>query len=843
MSDAPGTEVATSPIPDELTRRDQWLLWDSRNHRPRQPHWDGDHAISWSDPADWRTFGEVVQRTDQRDEWGLGYVCAAENDDHARGIYAVIDIDNAVDDQGDPKAWVPSLAPFVDRDAYVEWSPSGTGLHIPVAGFDRPGWWSDSQIDDHEGIDVLDNKFCTFTGATLDRAGETVVDYGDWLDEWLADAYEALTGETAPPRASGGGPGLDAFGGESGDYDGEEWLTEEAVADALDHIDPDVAYATWRNIGFALADHFAQATARRLFESWSRRGTKWDSEAERQAEQIIEGADDAGAGDVTIATVVHHAKQGGWEPDPPEREPSWQELVAANSPEFDGAEEVPDDLFAQRRQRADGGAVTAESGGESAPTGGGDGGDGGGGGEDDADPWAAVYRQYAAADNADERLPARYEAANLLADESDWRTIEENDTLWKYDPETGIYRMNGVPELRERLEAQLREQFRAHEQSEIERKIRARTTVREQQMGGPDHLICAENCVLEVYPDEISVQDHSPDHEFVGRVQTEFDPEAECPRFREFLDESVERGSDKQKLQEFAGYTLLHWGLPFHKALFLVGPTASGKSTFLDTVRTMLGDDAVSSLTPQQMTSERFGGAELYGSWANIRNDIPAELIENTGQFKELVAGDPVKAEEKFKDPFMFEPTAKHMFSANELPEASTDDRAFYRRILLVAFPFETPRDERDPRLDDKLQAEHAGVLNWALDGLQRLLRNDGFTADREPWQTEQTWEKWSNSAARFAQACLEDDDEPLPTREIWETYLAYCEEEGIPSKSRQAQLTKALKLEGYEAGREYIAGERHRVILGVTLTGRGQELRDRDDDGGGQPTGLDEHR
>jgi len=709
MSDAPGTEVATSPIPDELTRRDQWLLWDSRNHRPRQPHWDGDHAISWSDPADWRTFGEVVQRTDQRDEWGLGYVCAAENDDHARGIYAVIDIDNAVDDQGDPKAWVPSLAPFVDRDAYVEWSPSGTGLHIPVAGFDRPGWWSDSQIDDHEGIDVLDNKFCTFTGATLDRAGETVVDYGDWLDEWLADAYEA---------------------------------------------------------------------------------------------------------------VVHHAKQGGWEPDPPEREPSWQELVAANSPEFDGAEEVPDDLFAQRRQRADGGAVTAESGGESAPTGGGDGGDGGGGGEDAAAPWAAVYRQYAAADNADERLPARYEAANLLADESDWRTIEENDTLWKYDPETGIYRMNGVPELRERLEAQLREQFRAHEQSEIERKIRARTTVREQQMGGPDHLICAENCVLEVYPDEISVQDHSPDHEFVGRVQTEFDPEAECPRFREFLDESVERGSDKQKLQEFAG-----------------------KSTFLDTVRTMLGDDAVSSLTPQQMTSERFGGAELYGSWANIRNDIPAELIENTGQFKELVAGDPVKAEEKFKDPFMFEPTAKHMFSANELPEASTDDRAFYRRILLVAFPFETPRDERDPRLDDKLQAEHAGVLNWALDGLQRLLRNDGFTADREPWQTEQTWEKWSNSAARFAQACLEDDDEPLPTREIWETYLAYCEEEGIPSKSRQAQLTKALKLEGYEAGREYIAGERHRVILGVTLTGRGQELRDRDDDGGGQPTGLDEHR
>ena len=452
--------------------------------------------------------------------------------------------------------------------------------------------------------------------------------------------------------------------------------------------------------------------------------------------------------------------------------------------------------------------------------------------------WHDIRLAYAAADNADDRLAPRYDASRRLMDESHWRTIEESDSLWAYDEETGIFRANGEAKLRTRLDQKLEQQYRANEQRELAEKIRARTVIPEEEMGGPAHHVCCANGVLELYPDEITLHEHSPEFEFIGRLRTEYDPDAECPRFRQFLNESIPNETDKQKLQEFAGYTLLHWALPYHKALFLVGPTASGKSTFLDTIRTMLGEDAVSSLTPQEMSSERFSGAELYGSWANIRNDIPNEIIENTGKFKELVAGDPIKAEEKYQDPFRFEPTAKHMFSTNELPAASTDDRAFYRRILLVAFPKETPREERDKHLDDKLQAEHPGILNWALDGLQRLMKQDAFTGDRRPWETEETWEKWSDSAKRFDQLCLEEDGgSSLPTSEVWQAYLAFCEDEGIPAKSRQAQLTKALKSRGYGTDRAYIDGTRQRVLTGVAFTSRGEQYRDEDgSDGGGSP-------
>jgi len=310
----------------------------------------------------------------------------------------------------------------------------------------------------------------------------------------------------------------------------------------------------------------------------------------------------------------------------------------------------------------------------------------------------------------------------------------------------------------------------------------------------------------------------------MSRLGCAFDPDAECPRWRAFLQEVVDSDTDRQKLQEFAGYFLHHWEMPYHKALFLVGPTASGKSTFLDTVNAMLGDGTAASLTPQQMTSERFGGAELFNKWANIRNDIPAETVENTGAFKEIIGGDPIKAEEKYQDPFMFRPTAKHAFSANQLPDANTDDEAFFRRILLVPFPETVPKAERDPMLDEKLQDELPGVLNWALEGLQRLLANGGFTGDRSPGRTRETWEKWGNSVDRFRKVALETGDESVPKSKVYAAYLEYCRQESMPSET-QHLMTRSLKTEGFEDGRAYVDGSQERVFMNVAWTSRGEEL------------------
>lgn len=452
-------------------------------------------------------------------------------------------------------------------------------------------------------------------------------------------------------------------------------------------------------------------------------------------------------------------------------------------------------------------------------------------GTTEAPQWEYVYEQYANASDIDDRKPARFAATEVLSEDHHWANLEENDTLYAYDGDTGIYKSTGEKSVRELLVDHLREQYAKNEKSEILDQLRGRHTVSQDDMGGPPKHVPVRNGVLEVHPRETELKPHSPDYRFLGAVTTEYDPEAECPQFRAFLNDVVQTDAQRKKLQEYAGYTLMHWALPHHKALFLVGPTASGKSTFLDTIRAVLGDNTVVSLTPQELTGERFAGAELFQSWANFRNDIPSSLIEDTGAFKEITAGDSIKAEEKFKDPFRFEPNAKHLFSANQLPDAETDDEAFYRRVLLVPFPSSVPREERDPHLDDKLQSELSGVLNWMLAGLQRLLQQGRFTADRTPGETQRTWEKWGNTVDRFREICLEKSDgAELPKRKAYDAYHEFCEAESLPAET-QNKMTRRLKKEGIADGRATVNGKQQRVFIGVQLTGKGESYLDEPDD------------
>jgi P4 family phage/plasmid primase-like protien len=452
--------------------------------------------------------------------------------------------------------------------------------------------------------------------------------------------------------------------------------------------------------------------------------------------------------------------------------------------------------------------------------------------ESNTPQWNGVYEQYANASDSDEKKPARFAATEVLSDQHNWANLEENDVLYAYDDDTGIYEPTGEKRVRELLVDHLADQYAKNEKSEILDQLRGRHTLGQDDMGGPANHVPVQNGVIEVSSRDTDLKPHSPEYRFLGVVRTEYDPDADCPQFRAFLDDVVQTDAERKKLQEYAGYTLMHWGLPYHKALFLVGPTASGKSTFLDTIRGVLGDNTVVSLTPQELTGERFAGAELFQSWANFRNDIPSSLIEDTGAFKEITAGDSIKAEQKFKDPFRFEPTAKHLFSANQLPDAETDDEAFYRRVLLVPFPSTVPKSERDPHLDEKLQSELSGVLNWMLTGLQRLLQQGGFTADRTPGETQRTWEKWGNTVDRFREICLEKTDgAELPKQTAYRAYHGFCEAESLPAET-QHKMTRRLKKEGIADGRATVDGQQQRVLIGVQLTGKGESyLTDDDDD------------
>ena len=143
--------------------------------------------------------------------------------------------------------------------------------------------------------------------------------------------------------------------------------------------------------------------------------------------------------------------------------------------------------------------------------------------------------------------------------------------------------------------------------------------------------------------------------------------------------------------------------------------------------------------------------------------------------------------------------------------------------------------------LDEKLQDELEGILNWALEGHDRLMKQGQFTADRTPAETQRTWERWGHSIDRFQEDCLEDSKaNPIPKSDLFAAYIAFCEDEGIP-KDTQHKMTRELKKSGLEDGKQYVDGSQQRCIIGIDWTGRGEQYAP-DDSGDSSPSGLHDH-
>jgi len=310
-SDDSTSELRLENIPDDLKERDQWLLWDTESDR-KQPHWRGNFAISWSDPDDWHTFDEAVEAAAERESWKVGYVTAVESTNYDGGEYGVIDIDGGVLENGDLKDWVPSIERFEEElMTYIEYSPSGTGLHIPFRG-EVPSWWRDGQVGDHEGVDVLANKFCTFTGI---KRGNGLIVSDFEIESWLHEAYESIHGEY--PNTVEGSSGS-ASSSES--ITDDDVMDREMVEDALDHLDPDTSHTEWINIAYAVHDWDSSSDGQRVFEGWSKNGSKYDKEAQDQIDRIWERAEKGSASDddhITVAYLVYKARKNGWSPDFP----------------------------------------------------------------------------------------------------------------------------------------------------------------------------------------------------------------------------------------------------------------------------------------------------------------------------------------------------------------------------------------------------------------------------------------------------------------------------------------------------------------------------------------------
>ena len=306
------------------------------------------------------------------------------------------------------------------------------------------------------------------------------------------------------------------------------------------------------------------------------------------------------------------------------------------------------------------------------------------------------------------------------------------------------------------------------------------------------YIINVKNGLYNVLEDTLT--EHTEDYLSTVQLQVNYSPGADCPRFIQYLHESVD---DDQipLIQEMLGYFLIPVNHA-QKCFVIVGKGGTGKSQLLLLINDiLLGRMNVSNVTWQAL-NERFKTAELFGKLANIFADLPSKNIDDNGIFKALVGEDFLTVERKNKNPFSFQSFARLLFSCNSIPRNYGDKSdAFYRRLVIMRFDNVVAEDKKDRQLQDKFREEADGIFLFALEGLKRLINNHFKFSETETNISElQKYKEDSNSVLSFVKEwCELDASYEVPSMELYNKYKVYCEACGM-SPYAQKRFSQELE-------------------------------------------------
>ncbi len=265
-----------------------------------------------------------------------------------------------------------------------------------------------------------------------------------------------------------------------------------------------------------------------------------------------------------------------------------------------------------------------------------------------------------------------------------------------------------------------------------------------------------------------------------------FDPDAQAPKWRRFLDEVQPDVEIQTFLQRWAGYNLT--GCIYEEVLvFLYGRGANGKTTFLDVIGSVMGAYATQLPFQSLLHNEYRGGGDASPDLARLPGArfVTASEPETGTRFSEatiktLVGGRRQLVRHLRRDFFEYDPHFKLTLSGNNKPAVRGQDDGIWRRLLIVPFGVQIPREERNPNLLDELLAESPGILNWMLDGC-RLWLERGLEVPHAVRHETDIYRAESDSLGEFLAACTERvDGATVYAADVYQAYEKWCGENGV---------------------------------------------------------------
>lgn len=292
---------------------------------------------------------------------------------------------------------------------------------------------------------------------------------------------------------------------------------------------------------------------------------------------------------------------------------------------------------------------------------------------------------------------------------------------------------------------------------------------------------------------------------------TEYDTSGRLPKlWLRFLDDVTNHNVELQEyIQRCLGYSLTGSNAE-QCAYFLYGMGNNGKSTFLDTIADILGGYAANT-QPDTIMLRKWGNdassdiARLKGA-RFVTSEEPTEGVRlNEGLLKQLTGGSKVTCRFLYGDEFEYTPEFKIWVATNHKPVIRGTDVGIWRRIKLIPFEVNIPKDKIDKDLKQKLKKEAPQILKWMVDGSIKW-HEDGMSEPQGVLDAVKEYKQEMDLLANFIEECIVIDydcEDKVPAPDLFRAYIRWAKENNeyeMSSKKFFSEMTKKLPSKGRDS-------------------------------------------
>lgn len=764
-------------IPQTMKDRPAWVCWnlvqregeDKPDKLPVNPRTQ--KLASSTDPATWGTFSQALAAQILKRNTGIGF-CFGDG-------FVGVDIDHCINTEtGELSEIARDIIHTLN--GYTEHSPSGTGIHIIVRGVLPEG----GRRNDKIGLEMYsEGRYFTVTGDRCTDCSECP----ERTEELAVIHAQFMKPKQSPPKRGRPPRPTGANASDEEILDFAYKSKNGAAFQSLFEGNWDGIYETQSQADMALCNMLAFWTDRdaaavdRLFR---RSGLMRDKWGEPRGLSTY--------GQITVTTAVDECAKGyhlpvkhdeNWMPD---EEPGMRR--AADVPE--GNESAQDTSSATGRPLFDYEAAPADA------------------------AYHSKQHFYTMDDtgNAQRMFDLYGKNVRYSFGDKQWRIW--NGKLWIEDVTGSIKRMADLVIKAMEVEA-VDERYKERHDKNVKRtrssggkeamvkELTHLVPMKPEDMDADLHLLNMINGVYNLETGELLPHDRE---KYITRIApVVFDPHAPEPkRWLSFLVEIMDGNADLVRfLQKAAGYSLSGYTNE-HCMFILHGSGRNGKSTFMEAMRTALGNYSMNAQPETVMLREKGGGSSATSDIARLKGArivTTEEPEENRrlseGLIKQLTGGTSVTCRFLFGKDFEYIPAFKIWLSTNHKPVIKGMDNGIWSRLRMIPFTVTFPPEKQDHGLLDKLKAELPGVLNWALQGYA-MWKAEGLLPPKQVQDATAEYRGEMDIMAAFIDDCCKTEDTATcAAKDLYASYRAWAEEAGEHCMSK-AIFGRRLVDKGY---------------------------------------------